>query len=55
MPDLDDLFAVGPQAVEIWSSGFGDYRVGVCWRCLETATRAPMETCKQCREELVDG
>jgi hypothetical protein len=55
MRDLCDVFDVGLQRCEISSVGFGDYRVGVCWRCLKVETRDPLETCKTCREELIDG
>jgi len=56
MSDLWRVLLVGNQGWEWNSIGFGDdYRERVCWRCRESETSDPMETCKTCREELIDG
>ncbi len=53
---MSEPWDVGLQRVDYASIGFGDdYRERVCWRCRESETSDPLETCKTCREELIDG
>lgn len=56
MRDLPDVLDVGNQTHPFYSASFGtDWREGKCWRCRETPTTEPLETCGECREELTNG
>jgi hypothetical protein len=49
------LVSSGRQG-ELWEAFGTDYDgFGVCWRCLRARTFDPLETCRRCREELVDA
>lgn len=57
MVDPLEVIEVGDQNEGFeWSSvGFGtDWIEGVCWRCRRSETSTPLETCPDCRKDLID-